>query len=126
MTKEDVKNLNLVLEKLIEINNADIVKWAKLTGLEPDYIFNRLLPYLIDKKCILDRKIASNISDYRINYIGKIYFNENKFKKEYEQEQRSNKEIKLLDWRIKTYWLHWIITILAFGMSASLFYQSLK
>jgi len=125
MTNKDVKNLNLALEKLNEINNANIEKWAKLTGLEPDYIFNRLCPILIDKQCILTKQVAHETYDYRINYIGKIYLNENKFKKEYEQEQRSNKEIKLLDWRIKTYWIHWVITILAFGMSAYLFIRSL-
>ena len=108
MTKEDVKNLNLALEKLNEINNSNIEKWAKRTGLEPDYILYRLLPYLINRRCIIERQIGSNnIFEYRINSIGKEYLLENKFKKEYRKEIRNN----------MGYYLHWFFTALAIGLS---------
>ncbi len=105
MTKQDVKNLNIILKKLNEINNTNIEKWAKLTGLEPDLIKYRLLPYLVNRGCIIERLIGSNnIYEYRINSIGQEYLLEKKFNKEY------NSEIK------KT--IHWFISILALGMSA--------
>ena len=126
MTKEDTDNLNLVLECYKNINNTNLPGIAERTGLDTTLLQTKLLPILINRECISEKLIASSgLYNYRITITGKEYLADNKFQKEYEQEQRFNKEVKLLSWRIKTYWLHWGLTILAFGMSAYLFVRSL-
>ena len=125
MTIEDIKNLNLVLKKLNEIASATIKKLVELTGLDKKLISERLMPKLFNKDCINRKQITHNTYNYWITDIGKEYLADNIFQKEYEQEERFNKEVKLLDWRIKTYRIHWGITILAFLMSAYLFVLSL-
>ena len=119
MIKQDVKNLNLILEKLNLLKRARLQILVKHSGLDQQLLVEKLIPRLINRGCITKRLITSNdIYEYYIADIGKDYLAEKIFQKEYDQEQRSNKEVKLLNWRIKTYWLHWGLTLLALRMSA--------
>jgi len=123
MTKKDVDNLTAILKSLREINFMNVEDIAKKTGLNITLVLN-LLPVLITRKCIKEGPQLTSF-DYSIDTMGKAYLIEETFQKEYENElkekDRHDKEIKLLRWRIRTYWIHWAITILAFGMSAYLF-----
>lgn len=115
MTKEDIDNLNLVLECYNDINNTNFQGIAERTGLDVKLLQTKLLPILINRKCISEKLIASSgLYDYRITPTGKEYFVDEKFKKEFEQEQMIKGEFTLIKWRIKTYWIHWAITVLAF------------
>ncbi len=132
MTKEDVKNLDLVLidiggvKEIKGMEDTDFQGIANRTKLDSTLIQNKLLPILISRGCVV-KKIFHSGPGYMHNITptGREYLTYEKFKKEYEQEQRFNKEVKLLNWRIKTYWIHIVISALAFGMSTYLFIRSL-
>ena len=107
MTKKDVKNLNLVLEKLEEketLNLQEIAEWIKL---ESSLLEKKLIPILINRKCIKKILIGKEYR-YVLEFIGQEYLHEKKFNKEY------NKKIK----RNIGYYLHWCLTAVALGMSA--------
>ena len=113
MTKKDVDNLTVILKCLNEIKNMNVEDIAKETGMNITLVHN-LLPVLITRNCIKEKRFSSGILDYSIDTMGKAYLIEEIFQKEYEKEQREKLELKLLEENIKNNkFMRWNIIFVA-------------